>query len=143
MEFDTIYRYQRLKHYQNLFSTIKEKPGSLSATEAFSAEIIYLLGSPTLGQFASFIGISQPNASYKVAALVSKGYIVKQTGETDKRECHLQVTDKFLSYYGQQLPDMKEFLFELSSEELSVLQKLEARILSEIGTIISGIKTAD
>jgi hypothetical protein len=44
---------------------LREKAGSLSATEAFSAEVIYLLDHPTIGEFADFIGISQPNASYK------------------------------------------------------------------------------
>ncbi|MEZ4509662.1 MAG: hypothetical protein R2912_09905 [Eubacteriales bacterium] len=37
-----------------------EKAGSLSATEAFSAEVIYLLGNPTVGEFAEYIGISSP-----------------------------------------------------------------------------------
>lgn len=143
MEFNNIYRFQRLIHYKNLFSAIKEKPGSLSATEAFSAEIIYLLGEPTLGQFASFIGISQPNASYKVASLVSKGYIIKQTGTTDKRECRLRVTDKFLNYYGDQIPDMKEATADFSPAEIEVLQKLEKRILNEVDKIISGIEAVD
>ena len=31
---EEIYRYLRLAHYQNLFATISEKPGSLSATLA-------------------------------------------------------------------------------------------------------------
>lgn len=135
-DFEEIYRYLRLAHYQNLFATINEKPGSLSATEAFSVEVIYLLGEPTLGEFADFIGISQPNASYKVNALVSKGYITKESGESDKRECRLVVTRKFRDYYGSQVPDISGITKKFSQEENAVLLKLSQRISKEITSII-------
>lgn len=135
-DFEEIYRYLRLAHYQNLFATINEKPGSLSATEAFSVEVIYLLGEPTLGEFADFIGISQPNASYKVNALVSKGYITKESGENDKRECRLVVTRKFRDYYGSQVPDISGITKQFSQEENAVLLKLSQRISKEITSII-------
>lgn len=135
-DFEEIYRYLRLAHYQNLFATINEKPGSLSATEAFSVEVIYLLGEPTLGEFADFIGISQPNASYKVNALVSKGYITKESGESDKRECRLVVTKKFRDYYGSQVPDISGITRKFSQEENAVLLKLSQRISKEITSII-------
>lgn len=135
-DFEEIYRYLRLAHYQNLFATINEKPGSLSATEAFSVEVIYLLGEPTLGEFADFIGISQPNASYKVNALVTKGYITKESGESDKRECRLVVTRKFRDYYGSQLPDISGITKKFSQEENAVLLKLSQRISKEITSII-------
>ena len=41
-DFEQIYRYLRLVHYQNLFATINEKSGSLSATEAFSVMVTNL-----------------------------------------------------------------------------------------------------
>ena len=103
-----LYRNLRLVHYRNLFCQVKEKAGSLSATEAFSAEVIYLLGQPTIGEFAAFIGISQPNASYKVNALVTKGYLERVSSDDDRREAHLNVTKKFLDYYGRQMPDVKD-----------------------------------
>lgn len=138
-DFEEIYRYLRLAHYQNLFATINEKPGSLSATEAFSVEVIYLLGEPTLGEFADFIGISQPNASYKVNALVSKGYITKESGENDKRECRLVVTGKFRDYYGSQVPDISSITKKFSQEENAVLLKLSQRISKEITSIIDTV----
>lgn len=131
-DFDELYRYLRLAHYQKLFATISEKPGSLSATEAFSVEVIYLLNEPTIGEFADFLGISQPNASYKVISLVSKGYITKQLCETDKRECRLIVTKKFLDYYGSQVPDVSSITKDFSDEEKSVLQKLSRLLAEEI-----------
>ena len=67
----------RLESYKKMFHTLREKTGSLSATEAFSADVIHLLGRPTLGQFAATLGISQPNATYKVNNLAAKGYLEK------------------------------------------------------------------
>lgn len=131
-DFEELYRYLRLAHYQKLFATISEKPGSLSATEAFSAEVIYLLGEPTIGEFADFLGISQPNASYKVIALVSKGYITKQPCENDKRECRLVVTQKFRDYYGSQVPDLTDALKDFSPEETAVMRKLGNSIAQEL-----------
>ena len=136
-DFEQIYRYLRLVHYQNLFATISEKPGSLSATEAFSAEVIYLMGEPTIGEFADFIGISQPNASYKVISLVSKGYITKEACENDKRECRLVVTQKFLDYYGTQIPDFSGLTKDFSEEETAVLIKLTQRISKDIMSTIN------
>src|SRR5699024_3625387 len=93
--FVKFYKRVRLMHYQELFGRIREKDGSLSATEAFAVDVIYLLGSPTLTQFADALGISQPNATYKVNNLVAKGYVKKTTSEGDKRECRVTVCDKF------------------------------------------------
>ena len=61
--FAQLFRKYRLFCYRKLFAAVREKPGSLSATEAFSADIIHLLGSPTVSQFALTIGISKPNAT--------------------------------------------------------------------------------
>ena len=97
-----LYKKLRLMHYRRLFRRIHERDGSLSATEAFAVDVIYLLGKPTLGEFAECLGISQPNATYKVNNLMAKGYVMKKTSEADRRECLLYVTDKFMDYYGAQ-----------------------------------------
>ena len=123
-----LYRNLRLSHYRNLFGQLREKAGSLSATEAFSAEVIYLLDRPTIGEFADFIGISQPNASYKVTSLVTKGYLERVCSDDDHREAHLHVTKKFLDYYGRQLPDMKSAvasaLTSFTEQEIELLNHL-------------------
>ncbi len=126
------YRSLRLSHYRNLFGQLREKAGSLSATEAFSAEVIYLLGNPTIGEFAEYIGISQPNASYKVASLVSKGYLERVSNDEDHREAHLYVTKKFLDYYGRQMPDMNgavsSALTSFSEQEVQLLARFFGRL---------------
>ena len=43
-----LYEKVRLRHYRDLFSRVKERDGSLSATEAYAADVIYLMGSPTI-----------------------------------------------------------------------------------------------
>ena len=97
--FVKFYKRLRLMHYRELFGRIREKDGSLSATEAIAVDVIYLLGSPTLTQFAETLGVSQPNATYKVNNLVAKGYVRKTVSDGDKRECRVTVSDKFFKYY--------------------------------------------
>lgn len=99
-EITDLYKKSRLLTYQQMFGRIREKDGSLSATEAYAVDVIYLLGNPTITQLAETLGISQPNATYKVNNLVSKGYVIKTVSEDDKRECHLTVSDRFYKYYG-------------------------------------------
>mgnify|MGYP003610383326 CR=1 FL=1 len=127
-----LYKNLRLSHYRNLFGQLREKAGSLSATEAFSAEVIYLLESPTIGEFADFLGISQPNASYKVNSLVTKGYLERVSNDEDHREAHLHVTKKFLDYYGRQLPDMKSAvssaLSSFTEQEIQLLARLFGKL---------------
>ena len=98
--FSEIYTKFNLQFYSKIFSRFQHREASLSAVETFSVEAIYALGSPTVNEFASFTQISAPNAAYKVNNLIKKGYIRKIQSEQDKREYHLEVTEKFLEYYG-------------------------------------------
>ena len=61
--------------------------------------MIFLLGSPTITQLAETLGISQPNATYKVNNLAAKGYVNRHTPEDDRRECRLSVAERFHTYY--------------------------------------------
>lgn len=63
-------------------------------------ESIMALGSPTVNEFATFMRISPPNAAYKVNSLVKKGYIRKVQSPDDRREYHLEVTQKYIDYYN-------------------------------------------
>ena len=103
-----LFRKYRLLCYRQLFASIREKDGSLSATEAFSADIIHLLGHPTISQFAATIGISQPNATYKVNQLAAKGYVAKHVPERDRREIVLEVSEKFSAYCNENEEELKK-----------------------------------
>lgn len=63
-------------------------------------ESIMALGRPTVNEFATFMCISPPNAAYKVNSLVKKGYIRKVQSPSDRREFHLEVTQKYIDYYN-------------------------------------------
>ena len=127
----------RLESYKKRFHTLREKTGSLSATEAFSADVIHLLGRPTLGQFAATLGISQPNATYKVNSLVAKGYLVKVPGK-DRREVCLQTAGKFNAYYDdneQALRDAVDSLgTQFSPEELATANRVMQALVQTVET---------
>ncbi len=98
--FSEVYKKFKLRYYQNVFAHAPERELSLTTTEAFCAEIIGALNNPTINEFASFINISSPNATYRVNSLIQKGYIEKVQSETDKREYHLRTTEKYYKYYN-------------------------------------------
>lgn len=90
----------KLNYYNTVFKILEERKGDLTIIETICVEAIYELNEPTINELAKFINISQPNAAYKVANLVRKGYVRKQQCEDDRRSYRLLVTDKFLKYYA-------------------------------------------
>lgn len=95
-----VYTKFKLHFYQQMFQRFQDREASLTTVETFCAEIIYDLEEPTISEFADFVKISAPNAAYKVNSLIKKGYAVKVQSETDRREYHLRVTDRFMNYYN-------------------------------------------
>ena len=96
--FTEVYNKFKLQFYRGLFELVRERDGSLSAMEAFSLEVIGILGEPTVGQFADFLNISQSNATYKVNSLIKKGYIERLNSTVDRREYHLKLSEKYYNY---------------------------------------------
>lgn len=106
----------RLQFYKRMFGVIRERDGSLSAMEAFAVDVIHALDRPTVSEFADFIGISRPGASYKVASLIEKGYIIKEISEEDKREYRLVLTDKYYNYIKMYEDSFKAAVLEAESD---------------------------
>lgn len=130
-----LYRQLRLISYRHIFGAIRERSGSLSATEAFSADVIQLLGTPTLSQFAQCLGISQPNATYKINNLVAKGYVEKVPSPGDRREIRLQPAGKLRMYltsgearFDHAVEALKETYTE---EELALTARVLTSLLDE------------
>ena len=98
--FAEIYTKFKMRLYSKVFRQLHDGEEGLSAVEVFCVEVIYALGRPTINEFASFAQISPPNAAYKVNNLVRKGYVVKEQSQDDKREYHLDVTEKYMQDYG-------------------------------------------
>ena len=108
------YRKLKLLIYKNLFRRV-EKEEALTYSEYFCLECIYLMEKPTITQFANFLDVSAPNATYKVKQLIKKGFLTKERSEKDKREFILVPTQKFFEYYESKedsmiINDIKECL---------------------------------
>ncbi|NLK99986.1 MAG: MarR family transcriptional regulator [Clostridiales bacterium] len=133
-EFERLYYKFRASYCNNLFTSVKE--GSLSATDSYCLEAIFLLGRPTVNEFAEYVNISLPNASYRINNLIKKGYVRKSVSKYDRREYNLEVTDKFLNQYGANTSFnskiMTKIREEFSKEEIDILEEMIRRIVDEI-----------
>lgn len=118
--FTEVYDKFKLQFYRKVFELVRERDGSLSAMEAFSLEVIKMLGQPTVGQFAEFLNISQSNATHKVNSLIKKGYLERENSQTDRREYHLVLSEKFYNYIGL-----------ISSYENVVMERIKSRFSPE------------
>lgn len=98
-KFDDFYKKIKLMFYKNIFAHLKEEEEVLSSSEYFCLECIYLMDKPTISEFAEFLDISSPNATYKVKQLIKKGFISKERSESDGREYLLVPTQKFFDFY--------------------------------------------
>ena len=118
--FIEVYDKFKLHFYRRIFDLVRERDGSLSAMEAFSLEIIRMLGKPTVGEFADFLSISQSNATYKVNSLMKKGYLTRENSTVDRREYYLVLTEKYHNY-----------LSLLHSYEHTVMNRIRERFSEE------------
>ena len=122
--FIEVYDKFKLHFYREVFNLVREREGSLSAMEAFSLEVINMLGEPTVSRFAEFLNISQSNATYKVNNLIRKGYIVRQNSSTDRREYHLVLSEKFFSYRALMSSYEREVMKRVNRELPAQLKKM-------------------
>lgn len=97
--FNTVYAKFKLHYYKEIFDRFQKREISLTTVEVFCMETIKALGRPTVNEFATFMNISSPNAAYKVNRLSRKGYIRKVQSQTDRREYHLEITQKYMDAY--------------------------------------------
>lgn len=126
--FNNVYTKFKLHFYQKVFEKWQDREASLTTVETFCMEIIYAMKNPTVNEFAQIANISSPNAAYKINNLVKKGYLRKVQSQTDRREYHLEVTEKYLGYYNisYQYMDtvMERIQKRFSREELELMEKI-------------------
>ena len=131
-----VYSKFRVYYYRDVFKRIQSRELSLTTTEAYCIEVIGALGTPTINEFADFIGISAPNATYKVNSLIRKGYLQKVQSGTDKREFHLQVTEKYYKYWNinKKYMDIVEGRLKqrLSKEEFELFNRIMRMVSTEM-----------
>ena len=134
--FITVFDKFKFQFFRKIFESVRERDGSLSAMEACSLEIIDLLAAPTIGEFADFLNISQSNATYKVNSLMRKGYLVRQNSETDRREYHLVLSEKYYKYM-ELLTSYEDTVCQriqdrFSEDELAVFDRILKTISDEL-----------
>lgn len=132
--FFSVYTKFKLHFYKEIFLRFQTREASLTTVETFCMETILALGKPSINEFASFMCISPPNAAYKVNSLIKKGYINKVQSETDRREYHLEVTEKYFSYYNISTSYMVEVMDRIaqrfSPEDCAKLEEM-LRVVSQ------------
>lgn len=134
--FTAVFDKFKFQFFRKIFESVRERDGSLSAMEACSLEIIDLLAAPTIGEFADFLNISQSNATYKVNSLMRKGYLVRQNSETDRREYHLVLSEKYYKYM-ELLTSYEDTVCQriqdrFSEDELAVFDRILKTISDEL-----------
>ena len=138
--FHEVYTKFRLHFYREVFGNFSTREATLTTVETFCMEVIYSLDHPTLNEFANFIQISQPNAAYKVNNLIKKGYLKKIRSQKDRREIHLEVTDKYMEYYNISnqyentvISRLREALPETDLDKLSeILRVMSDTLMPEV-----------
>ena len=134
--FAEVYNKFKLQFYRRVFELVRERDGSLSAMEAFSMEVIHMLGEPTVGQFADFLNISQSNATYKVNNLIKKGYLERQNSTVDRREYHLILSDKYFAYMdiyaNYELTVMRRVMERFPEEDVACFDRILAVMSAEL-----------
>ncbi len=126
--FVEVYNKFKLHFYKEVFGNFTEREATLTTVETFCMEIIYALDEPTINEFASFAGISSPNAAYKVGKLIQKGYVQKIQSQEDRREYHLRVTQRYLDYYNISTRYVTTVVERMKKE----LSKEDQKLLKEV-----------
>ena len=131
-----VYSKFRALYYRDVLHKVKLRELSLTTSEVYCVDIIHNLNKPTIQEFSNFIGISSPNATYKVNSLIKKGYLKKVQSEIDKREYYLDVTEKYYRYYNinQKYLDIIENRLKetLSEEEFNIFNNTLIKIYDEL-----------
>jgi DNA-binding MarR family transcriptional regulator len=87
------------------------------------------MDNPTITQFANFLDISAPNATYKVKQLIKKGFITKERSQKDGREFILTPTQKFFDYYENKedyvlVNDLKKTMDKKECKKIDKIMKI-------------------
>ena len=141
--FNSVYSKFKLHFYQEILRRFQDREASLTTVETFCMEYIHALGRPTINEFANFMHISPPNAAYKVNSLVKKGYVRKVQSPSDRREYHLEPTQKYIDYYNSSSGYIKTVMDRVTArftpEECvrleEMLQIVSRELMPEVGLL--------
>lgn len=130
--FQDVYNIFKMNFYKSMCDNSKE----LTMQEAFSLDIIYMLKNPTILEYANYMKISQPNATYKINQLIEKGYLTKEVCQNDKRAFRLRVTPKFLECYRDNDRFIQQTLTDIENhfdkDDVETLKKMLLNIKEQL-----------
>lgn len=130
--FQEVYNIFKMNFYKSMCDNSRE----LTMQEAFSLDIIYMLKNPTILEYANYMKISQPNATYKINQLIEKGYLTKEVCKNDKRAFRLQVTPKFLECYRDNDRFIQQTLTDIENhfdkDDVETLKKMLLNIKEQL-----------
>lgn len=132
----------KLNFYKNIFNGFEDGENVLTLTERFTLEVIDSLDHPTITDLSNYLGISQPNTTYKANELIKKGYVIKKRDEFDKRRVRLYTTEKLGSYRAKRnlyvstlIQKINEHFPEKELKSLeAMLTTIEKELMPEIQT---------
>ncbi|NLJ79133.1 MAG: MarR family transcriptional regulator [Tissierellia bacterium] len=146
--FNSVYEKFKLNFYKSIFKGLEDREASLTPTEILCVEVINALGRPTIKELTDFMETSQSNMAYRVSNLMKKGYIKKIQSREDKREYHLEPTERFYKYYYMRTQYIDTVLDRLSNrfpEEdidtlIDILDSMSNELMPEVTDFIKGLK---
>lgn len=142
--FRDVYTKFKLHFYRAVFGRFQRREATLTTVESFCMEIILALGEPTVNEFSRFVGISPPNAAYKINSLIQKGYVEKQRSREDRREYHLVVTQKYMDYYNISYSYLNTVMGRIrarfSPEDVARLESMLEIISTELMPEMDGVE---
>ena len=122
--------------YTKIFSNLSKDQEKLTYTESMIVNIIDSLEKPTVNELVRILNVSQPNISYKINTLVSKGYVKKVQSKEDGREFILKLTRKFSDYKKMSFTFVREVLKNLENklkdDEIEEMYRFLALIKEEM-----------
>lgn len=104
---------ERVVRITRLISTAAEDAmercniADLTATQLHYLEVIGELDHPTLTELAAALGLTKPSVTIVVDRLVAKGFVRKQSSNTDKRSSFLYLTES-----GEQMNKRHDYAHE-------------------------------
>ncbi|HHT50684.1 MAG TPA: MarR family transcriptional regulator [Eubacteriaceae bacterium] len=147
--FKDVYEKFKLNFYKSIFKGFEEREANLTPTEILCVEVINALEMPTIKELTEFMETSQSNMAYRVANLISKGYIKKIQSKEDKREYYLKPTEKFYKYYyirTQYIDTVLDRLEKSTPKEdidtlISILDHMTNELMPEVTNFINSLKS--
>ena len=136
MAFNEVYTKFKLHFYQEIFRRFQDREASLTTVETFCSERSTTQHRPAVNDSDPCMRLPPPPPADKVNSLVKHGYIRKVQSPSDRREYHLEVTQKYIDYYNISSSYMEEvmdrILHRFPAEDCAKLEEILTVVSREL-----------